>query len=45
MNDYNADLLTTLKNMRVQILKTDIDLIGGNPLNPTSLIQWKFAEE
>jgi hypothetical protein len=45
INDYNTDLLTTLKNMRVQILNTDTDLIGGNPLNPTSLIQWKFAEE
>lgn len=45
MNDYNTDLLTTLNSMRVQILRTDIDLIGANPLNPTSLVQWKFAEE
>jgi len=45
MNDYNTDLLTTLNSMRVQIVRTDIDLIGANPLNPTSLVQWKFEEE
>ncbi len=45
MNDYNTDLLTTLNSMGAQILKTDVDLIGANPLNPTSLVQWKFPEE
>ena len=45
MNDYNTDLLTTLNSMRVRILRTEIDLIGANPLNPTSLVQWKFAQE
>ncbi len=45
MNDYNTDLLTSLNSMGAQILKTEIDLIGANPLNPTSLIHWKFTEE
>ena len=47
INNYNTDLLTTLNSMSVQskILRIDIDLIGANPLNPTSLVQWKFVEE
>lgn len=45
MNDYNTDLLTTLNGMRVQIQRVDVDLFGVNPLNPTSLVQWEFAEE
>jgi hypothetical protein len=45
MNDYNTDLFTILKNAKVQILKTDTDIFGGNPLNPTSLIHWKFSGE
>jgi hypothetical protein len=44
MNDYNTDLLATLKSMNVQILQTDTDIVGGNPLNPTSFIYWKFWE-
>ena len=42
LNDYNTDLLTTIKTMGVKILKTQYDLFGGNPLNPTSLIYWRF---
>jgi len=42
MNDYNTDLLTTIKAMDVKILKTQYDLIGGNPLNPESFIYWQF---
>jgi trans-aconitate methyltransferase len=46
LNDYNTDLLTTLTGMRaVQILKTEYDLIGANPLYPTSLVWWRFTEE
>jgi len=44
MNDYNTDLLTVLRSLNVQILKTEAEVIGGNPLNPTSIIQWKFPE-
>lgn len=43
LNDYNTDLLTTLNGMGVQILRTEEDLIGANPLHPTSLVQWRFA--
>jgi len=42
LNDYNTDLLSSLKAMGVQILKTQYDVIGRNPLNPTSLIYWQF---
>ena len=42
LNDYNTDLPTTLKHMGVTILKTIYDLVGGNPLNPTSLVYWQF---
>jgi hypothetical protein len=44
MNDYNIDLLTTLRSLKVQILKTEAEVFGGNPLNPTSIIQWQFSE-
>lgn len=42
LNDYNTDLLTTLNDMGVHILKQKADLIGYNPLNPISLIHWRF---
>jgi len=42
MNDYNTDLLSVLKSMRVQILRKEVDIIGTNPLNPTSLVYWNF---
>jgi len=42
LNDYNTDLLTAIKAMGVKILRTQYDLIGGNPLNPTSLVYWRF---
>jgi hypothetical protein len=45
MNDYNTDLLTVLQNLKVRILKAEADVFGANPLNPTSLILWKFPEE
>lgn len=41
-NDYNTDLLTAVKESQANILATDYDLIGSNPLNPTSLLVWKF---
>jgi len=42
MNDYNTDLLSVIKAMRVQILGTHYDLIGGNPMNPLSMVYWRF---
>lgn len=44
LNDYNTDLISILKSMKVQILRVEEDLIGSNPLNPTSLVQWQFAD-
>lgn len=44
INDYNTDLLTVLEDMKMQILETDADLLGTNPLNPTCLIRWKIPE-
>lgn len=41
-NDYNTDLLTMLKSLNAQILRTEVDWVGENPLNPTSLIYWEF---
>ena len=41
-NDYNTDLLTATKALGVNILDVKYDLIGGNPLNPTSLVSWQF---
>jgi len=45
INDYNTDLLTTLNSMKVNILEIDIDVLGTDPLVPTSLVRWRFAEE
>jgi len=42
MNDYNRDLFTVIKEAGVKILKTEKDIFGHNPLNPTSLIAWQF---
>lgn len=43
MNDYNTDLLSTLTNMNVKIDMIQDDLMGGNPLNPTCVVQWTFS--
>lgn len=43
-NDYNTDLLNSLYLMGVEILQIDVDVIGQNPLNPTSLVKWKFKD-
>ena len=42
LNDYNIDLLSTIKNMDVNIRQIQYDIFGSNPLNPTSLIYWQF---
>ena len=43
-NDYNRDLFTCLKEMGIKIIRTENDLFGPNPLNPTSLIVWQFQQ-
>lgn len=44
MNDYNIDLLSLFKKneSKIEISKIRNDLLGSNPLNPTSLIHWRF---
>jgi len=43
INDYNKNLLELLnESSDIEILHTDIDAFGNNPLNPTSIIVWKF---
>lgn len=44
LNDYNTDLLSTLKNadLEAEILDIKFDVWGHNPLLPLSMIQWRF---
>lgn len=43
-NDYNRDLLSVLEGSAdVHLMRTEYDLFGWPPLNPTSLIVWRFA--
>lgn len=44
MNDYNQDLLSLLQAQpSVRIVHLEPNLFGLNPLNPTSIVQWEFA--
>ena len=45
INDYNRDLLSVLKSSPVEIDRTEYDVIGFNPLNPTSVLQWHFSRD
>jgi len=43
INDYNGDLLFELKKRSyIRILNIQANVVGLNPLNPTSVIQWEF---
>jgi len=42
INDYNTDLLSAITNAGGRITKSEADVIGVNPLNPTSLVEWEF---
>lgn len=43
INDYNRDLLAILRSSaEVKIDRVEYDVLGGNPLNPSSVIQWHF---
>lgn len=45
INDYNRDIYSSLKNSKsISIRRKNNDLIGINPLNPTSLIHWEPAD-
>lgn len=43
-NDYNINLLSELqKRAYIKICDLETNVLGSNPLNPTSVIHWKFA--
>jgi hypothetical protein len=46
LNHYNRDLHDMITNSpNIEVLHSEIDLIGGNPLNPASLLQWRFKSQ
>lgn len=46
LNDYNRDLLPELQSRpHTRIRRIEPNVIGLNPLNPTSVIQWDFGRE
>jgi hypothetical protein len=43
MNNYNTNLLECLqKDREIKIVSFAPDVYGINPLNPTSILLWKF---
>jgi hypothetical protein len=43
VNDYNRDLLVVLQARSfVDLVETQADVYGINPLNPASIVQWRF---
>ena len=40
INDYNRDLISSLRYAGVRITRSDFNVFGLNPLNPTSIIGW-----
>lgn len=43
--DYNTNLLTLLRNAPdIHIVSIKEDVMGLNPLNPTSIIEWEFVK-
>ena len=42
VNDYNRDLLSELQQRDIQIVRTEANVFGMNPLNPTSIVQWEY---
>ncbi|MBI4442273.1 MAG: hypothetical protein HY649_02730 [Acidobacteria bacterium] len=44
INDYNRDLLDVLRQRSyVRIVKIEENILGLNPLNPTSILHWEFV--
>jgi len=42
---YNRDLLPEIRRRReIRVLSEEIDVIGCNPLHPTSIIHWEFVK-
>ena len=44
VNDYNRDLLSTLRDPRVTVKSCREHVFGLNPLNPASVIHWTFRQ-
>ncbi len=45
VNDYNRDLLAELRRRpEIEIVEMRHDVLGLNPLNPTSVVRWRFRE-
>ena len=45
LNDYNKDLWELLKNDKdIEIIESKINVLGFNPLNPTSIVVWQFKK-
>lgn len=42
MNDHNRDIISSLKSLKVKFIRLEPCVFGRNPLNPTSIIKWKF---
>jgi len=43
INDYNRDLVSVLRSSsQVEIDRSEYDVIGVNPLNPSSVLAWHF---
>lgn len=43
INDYNRNLLECLRSCsEIEIVHMETDLFGRNPLNPTSILVWRF---
>jgi hypothetical protein len=44
VNDYNRDLVTTLKARKdIEILQLESNIVGWNPFNSLALIEWRFT--
>jgi len=43
INDYNRNLLDLLNDAKdIEVIHKELDLLGINPLNPSSVIVWRF---
>ena len=44
INDYNRDLVSTLKDRRdVKIMQLEPNIVGWNQFNSLALIEWRFT--
>lgn len=44
INDYNRDLYSALtRRVGIRLVRVEPDVIGRNPFNATSIVQWEFA--